>query len=492
MGELAQEKKERAEKSAIRAAAAKQREERRGKQELKDLLTKTGVAMTMDKVELVQQLIREPCAALQAVPAEPPELADSVVLKLQRLGLSQQHISLAAAGVTPGAGVDEALDWLCLHVDAAELPAKLRGQHRLGVTVVRTADAAADNPAVDDPSVQLVTQFGYSVADAVTALKLFDDSAAAAWSALFSRATGAHIGTAALSDAVLTDTEDDDGAPGNADSDWHDELTVMTSMYEDDVVHARPHSLLLRLPLSRRLQDQYAHQSAAGQAPAPLEVLVVMWPGAVYPDEPPLFGMRCESLPGPVRVALTAQAAAHLREHALGAPMLHELHDCLSSILSDSAAPLLAAARLRFSNLMAPQLAVASEDTPSSVVSGGKAPGKKARRNEKRSRSAAQLAAEAQELLAMRQRAENGSEMRAMRDTRRALPAFAQRAEVLQAVAHHRAVVIAGATGCGKSTQVRMRSLQTLRPCGAFSADATGLISCSGVCRCHSTFWRRP
>lgn len=41
-----------------------------------------------------------------------------------------------------------------------------------------------------------------------------------------------------------------------------------------------------------------------------------------------------------------------------------------------------------------------------------------------------------------------------MQATRRALPAFAQRGALVDAIAKHNVVVIVGQTGCGKSTQV--------------------------------------
>lgn len=464
LSELAAESVERSEKRAAREQATKKRAEQRNKQELKELLTKTGVAMTMDKVELVQQLISEPTAtaALPYTPVgEQASLDAKLVRRLRELGLSEQHIDLAAASVPDGAGLDDTLDWLCMHIDAADLPPKLRGNNRSGVTVVRAAAdkgglANLDWNAADDPCVQSLTQFGFSVPDAIAALKLFDGEPAPAWGALFSRATGITINSAGLPASALDTqaascTEDDAG-----ESDWRDELIVMASMYEDQVLHTSSHAIRMQVPLPAPLHKQYAHNSGLAATPAPVEIVAVTWPAARYPEQPPLFGVCCPDLPGPVRIAITSQVAAHLSESALGAPMLHELYNTVTQQLSSGTAPLLSAARLRFSNLMASSLAVASQDTEVTAASSAKAPAKRGGRpgGGTRVRTAAQAAAEAQALRELRERAETGSSMKAMRTTRRKLPAFAQREQVLAAVEGHRAVVIAGATGCGKSTQV--------------------------------------
>ena len=55
------------------------------------------------------------------------------------------------------------------------------------------------------------------------------------------------------------------------------------------------------------------------------------------------------------------------------------------------------------------------------------------------------------------------SNMRERRSSRERLPAFQQRAAFLEALAKHRVVVISGATGCGKSTQMPQYILEQAR-----------------------------
>ena len=74
---------------------------------------------------------------------------------------------------------------------------------------------------------------------------------------------------------------------------------------------------------------------------------------------------------------------------------------------------------------------------------------------ERSGREVADAQAKLEQLLQRNRTAGSGAEAQ-MRSARAALPAAKQRSEVLAAVGAHRAVVIAGATGCGKSTQVRL------------------------------------
>ncbi len=52
---------------------------------------------------------------------------------------------------------------------------------------------------------------------------------------------------------------------------------------------------------------------------------------------------------------------------------------------------------------------------------------------------------------------------------RAGLPAASKRAELLEALAKHAVLVISGATGCGKSTQVRRRLSPPRRRESAFA-----------------------
>lgn len=47
---------------------------------------------------------------------------------------------------------------------------------------------------------------------------------------------------------------------------------------------------------------------------------------------------------------------------------------------------------------------------------------------------------------------------------RQKLPAFAKRSEFLSALQHCKVVIISGATGCGKSTQMPQYILEQVRP----------------------------
>jgi hypothetical protein len=391
------------------------------------------------------------------------------------------------------ASLDEVLDWLCMHVEAAELPAKLRGRHSGGVTVLRTGgpgEASASSlddewAAVGDPSVATLMQFGYAVSDAVAALRVCDGDAAGAWALLFARATGTEApvdtrcasavdvgppspnAATAVDPAALAETLPDGSGGGASTAVWLDELVVLHSMYGPDVLVANAGCLQLALPVSENLASYY------GNTPTTATLVVMHCPSAGYPQTLPVFGLRCNALPPAVRVAWVARTAEYMRESgALGAPMLHELVEALRQSLAslpDGRAMLPTAARRRYCKLMAdtnslqgalsvPQVAVAAQ--------GREPPPRRQRGVGFGAEEAKAEGARLQKLLE-RNRVEGG-ERAVMRAAREKLPAYAMRGKVLDAVRGHRVTIIAGATGCGKSTQVCFSRTLCARSCTAF------------------------
>ena len=423
MNELAKER-------AKKAAARKEREERersaeqkRAQRELKEQLTSTVVTMTTDKVDLVQQLIAHLRPQRQqngfvtgaadidtsapATEAVPQELGAAVRKKLRSVGTSDEHLALVAAHLGPEATSAEALDWLCMHVDASELPPALRGRHRGGVSVIRAAadsnvnatDAAgAPNcsmdvlQAADDPAVQQLMLWGYSVADAVAALERSGGHTGAAWHALFTALVGADNApavppdesavnvlqrvctatperTADASDAAVQPL---DGADA-AEASWCDELTVLQSMYGADVALATPRCAVLRTQLPSHLWSHFNPNPPPDANHSPDVDLVAMFsPGCGYPDSAlPFLAVACGVLPGPVRLEFTARICAQLAKDCAGAPLLHEAFERLRSALDARPPPLLSTARTRYCALMAPQAqSLAAESVTTGSESG--------------------------------------------------------------------------------------------------------------------------
>jgi hypothetical protein len=466
LGELADARAEQGAKRDARAQQMKERESRHNKQELKDLLTTCGVSMTTEKVDLVQRLISQASVQRHAVPnCERPSLDATVSRKLEGMGFCNQHIQLAAASVPGTSSVEDLLDWLCMHIAAVDLPPSLRGRHQSGVSVIHTAaerlaQGSVDSNSLQDPSVQFLAQFGFSAGDAVQALKLRDADVAAAWGLLFGCATGASLGSVQLDWLELADCKatgassvievaDVDSKDGGTQA-WLDELTVLLSMYEDEVLCATRNCAQLRLTLPPIFYEQYTRASDSNGDIQDVHIVAMFWPGCSYPDALPLFGIRCAGLPAAVLVELTMRLASHLTSSCLGAPFLHELHENLREMLAAPAAPLLSTARLRYSRLIADNVNDAASSKAEQQRPEALQP---ARRPQQRIRSAAHNIDESARLQALLQRNNSSGGMKDMRTTRQALPAFNQRGEILAAVGSNCAVVIAGATGCGKSTQ---------------------------------------
>ncbi|KAK9809193.1 hypothetical protein WJX72_011126 [[Myrmecia] bisecta] len=175
---------------------------------------------------------------------------------------------------------------------------------------------------------------------------------------------------------------------------WLEERVALDAIYGKDVHFESPFSTRLRLPVPQ----------------GTLELQVLLPPGCRYPVEAPDIAVRCPQLaPGQLLqlTSLLAKDAAELASNSM--PMVYEL----------------AAA------------AVSHQQ----------------RRPQNR-RPQINVEAESRRLAEEQQQVERNPRHARMRETRRKLPAYGQRIDVLGALHDHQVVVVSGATGCGKSTQV--------------------------------------
>jgi len=210
---------------------------------------------------------------------------------------------------------------------------------------------------------------------------------------------------------------------------------------------------VLNEPAAGRLGvDLSQHDLAGWESPA-AELTVWLHPGPpLYPHRLPTLALSAPGIPAwglKAATGLLARKASGL----LGSPMLYELActvpECLRDALAAGPEPAACAVE------DAPEVVESSRSCALDVVK--PAPSQK-RQNRRRPPSARPLADVERESIRLREDLaawmSTGSGYEAMRRAREALPAWSCRGSVLEAVESSRAVVISGATGCGKSTQV--------------------------------------
>lgn len=362
--------------------------------------------------------------------------------------------------------MEEALDWLCMKIPNSELPAALKGKRGSSIRVVTQTNAAAFSTEEG----RLLTALGFSQPDVASALKVCSVEphlvAVACWTKLLEALTGFTCPTGGLSVAQLSAclreppaslTEPTWAQPEEAEGEqvsmwWNDQFAFI-SVYPELVVHASEHCCRVKIEVPEALAKVYSSGDQNKESSA--ELVVVFWEGCA--DTLPLVGLQCKAMPPAVRLHYTQKVYQHLKEMCSSTEgVLHEAFTFLSDTLSGTA-PSLTEARLRWGALLQGDQTngrLASVVGQPQISQRQKSKFKGSRSNA-RMLNPEQLKKESERLKSDFQQTRESALGRKMQAGRDRLPAAAKKGLVLDAVAGHRVVVISGATGCGKSTQVR-------------------------------------
>mmetsp|Transcript_21181 Transcript_21181/g.58791 ORF Transcript_21181/g.58791 Transcript_21181/m.58791 type:complete len:1160 (+) Transcript_21181:1213-4692(+) len=307
------------------------------------------------------------------------------------------------------------------------------------------------------PEVVTLTCFGYGAVEAEAALAHTGRDLRLAVAELFHALTGsttAEEGGAAVLPAPDFNTEE-----------WEEERVALEAIFGvGDCEFPSPECTRIRVDLSQ-------HVITAPSSPyVPVkEAYLTAWlsPAAAaepYPGSLPILALSAAGLGPAATRAATVRLVSAARD-LLGSPMVYELATALPDILAEIAAEAVTAPTGSSGARQAPagdQKAAAQQPGSDSAVSPGRMDVRvcSGGRNSDRSHNTSKFAIDVkQESSRLKKEWEewqgsSSSKAKSMHRTRAALPAGKQRAEVLQAAAKSQVLVISGATGCGKSTQV--------------------------------------
>ncbi|GIL66003.1 hypothetical protein Vafri_19646 [Volvox africanus] len=506
--ELGEQRKEREQRVAERRVADARRkqgeEERRRKANLRKPQV---VVMSAAKQRLVQALLRDRAGA--GVAATPGSVAadegdlSAVVDQLSTMGFSPQHVQLAyerSASTAPAGGsggsvsLEVLLDWLLVHLPSDQLPEQFtQGSGTNSVNIV-----ARSEPGLQ--SVARLMSYGFTSGECEVALRAAGGDELVAHLRLYGDLTGVQL-------------QGRPGGGGDGDS-WAEEMMVLESIYDSQfsVVSENVVRLSLELPeecsvatrADAPLVLEFVRLSGGdgGEGDGGGEDMS-------YPNIAPLVSVSCAGLAAGALRHLTCVLAQESQQ-LLGQAALHDLAVRVleaaaamdeQTCTAAEAGSRTAAWRHRgaaadwedaategdgessewglerqdsslvegFEGLTVEDeedeggTEEGSEGTASERRSGG-APGRarggstRARQvpqeHRRRQRSQVDVAAESARLARLQSDLESSAVHAAMRAVRRALPAFAKRGELLELLAGNDVVVVSGATGCGKSTQV--------------------------------------
>ncbi|CAL8471800.1 g11342 [Coccomyxa elongata] len=430
----------RAEREARSAAAAEARSvrEKSRRQALARGMPK-DVIMSDKQRRMVEGILRglsaDPALAINGA-ADEQGLAAEYAGKLSALGFASADVADALAVAIAQDGrpsLETALDWLCVNVPEEDLPAVFAaGASGKPAGVLHSAHSAASGVAAAtfsaaSAALSDLTDMGYAIDEAAAALQNSSGDAVLAHEHMFDRLTG-NAQEYSGGDASVADTEA-----------WDEERVALEAIYDGDVTFPSKQQTVL-------------HVDAHGQR---LTLDFRIRPGGTYPDDPPIIGIRSAELAPVVRLELTRRLHA-VGEGMRGEPMLYELASAAPGLLEDTLRSPAASARLRPAMPAAAHSPEAEPKSTAADVQSIAAPlaNGASQHTSHRRQPTIDEPAESRRLKAQREKWLLGAKMQAMRSVREKLPAHLKRQQVLDSLQEHRVVIISGATGCGKSTQL--------------------------------------
>lgn len=331
-------------------------------------------------------------------------------------------------------------------------------------------EAAAAAALLEDPAVAELAAYGYPPPEAAAALQESGGHVHRALAALHAR-----LAAAAGAGGATEPSPGAAGQPADELEEWREERTALEAIYGEDA--AFPSDRLTSIQLPVELTSAASSSAAGGQHQLHLHLDFLAPPSAApgsgsganaepYPARPPTVGVRAEGVPPAALLTLTRQLAQQAAELA-GHPMIYELASAAAEALEGCLLkPLPLARLLPPAGAGAPhsravsgadlaqqaEQALRLEDIANTIIPAADRGGQ--RRQQRGAGAGIDVHAESRRLRQRQAELEGSAEHAAMRAVRSHLPAAAKRAELLQLCGSRRVVVVSGATGCGKSTQV--------------------------------------
>ncbi|RLN45151.1 hypothetical protein BBJ28_00025681, partial [Nothophytophthora sp. Chile5] len=364
-------------------------------------------------------------------------------------------------------------DWLCLNVPEGELPKKFNPEGtQLDVVLSSSSTSAAEaaEPVRSVVLVQRLMKFGYDRRDAVAvANELVQEK---------TEMTDAELEAPSMTTLCVLlqklfpfvkarfEVEDNGGA-------------VMASENEDELMNMRQDEIFaleaiydekLRI---ETLEDGSLAQLLVFQVSEALRLHIFLPTASRYPFELPLIALTSTKTEHQPHLMAACGEALKSCAHSIGEPMLYDIYVAVDTYLQDSKRLPKNPTRLQF--LAKPAVEeqeskAAAPGPPSTTNSKPKTGDKTKARNKKggrganHSRNASQrppmrVNAEAvrrtsEKLLQLRKAKDGQRNFQQMLTARARLPAGKEQAHVIQCVQNNQVVLVCGATGCGKTTQI--------------------------------------
>ncbi|ETV88296.1 hypothetical protein, variant 1 [Aphanomyces astaci] len=401
------------------------------------------VFMSQKARDLVESVLADVDNSLDRVGHDDPIRLAQVSATLTAMGFQPMHIQAVVDRCPDLTDDTSVLDWLCLNVPEDELPKGFNPNGTqlevVGYGVVAKAAkaleaSAAYDPALHDAVIDQLTACGYSRGDCLRALELAN---------------------AALPNAHILDVEHEiklelsrqlrralsvrepDSAGGRSVEELEEaldeELMVMESIYDDKCTKTVLSNLNVR-QISMLLLDDT------------LELVFYLPPESQYPYEVPHLFLRAIAIDGVNLLAVTGQLL-DLASKLYGEPMMYELSSAVQGLVHQ---PKLAKPVELFRE--DPVATSAQQKAPKNAPNAKKSKAKPRQFN--RTPHQGDPRAMNKQLYDKFQQKLGNDKYIQMQQTRAKLPAYQERETIVSLLETNQVVLISGATGCGKTTQV--------------------------------------
>ncbi|KAG6617899.1 ATP-dependent RNA helicase [Phytophthora cinnamomi] len=355
-------------------------------------------------------------------------------------------------------------DWLCLNVPEGDLPKKFNPEGTQLDVVLSSSSSAAAAPTRTTVLVQRLMKFGYDRRDAVYVANEFvrenptlsdDELKAPSMATLFALLQN-------LFPLVKKhfSVEETDGAVESPDDEEEllnqrqDEIFALEAIYDEKfkvtALNGDSNAQLLYFEVSDALR------------------LHVFLPGASrYPFELPLLALTSTEPKHQPHLLAACGEALKSCVHAMGEPMLYDIYVAIDMYLQDKKRLSRTPVRIQFLGKPTVVKAATSNPSLSPAISstnssdnakthkkkGGRGGNKNTNHQPKHVDTEA-VRRMSDKLLQLRKAKDGQHSFQQMLAVRAKLPAGKEEAQVIQCVKNNQVVLICGATGCGKTTQI--------------------------------------
>ncbi|KAG7397023.1 ATPdependent RNA helicase [Phytophthora boehmeriae] len=397
------------------------------------------------------------------------EFLDQATQRLKAIGFTTAQIQ-GALQSCPSAGnadtdtrMTAIFDWLCLNVPEGDLPKKFNPEGTQLDVVLSSSSGDSSTPARSIVLVQRLMKFGYDRHDAATIANEFvhenpsisdaelNDPSMMTLFALMEKLfphVKAHFSVEQTDGAV--EAPDDEEELLNQ---RQDEIFALEAIYDDKVQITT-------------MEDGSNAQLIVFDVTDALRLHVFLPSTSRYPFELPLLALTSTDAKHHPHLLAACGEALKSCVHSMGEPMLYDIYVAIDTYLQDNKRLSRSPARIR---LLKKIVAAKEGATPTDNGKTKEQMPDKARSRKKKGRYGANHKQTAQlskpvdmeairrmsdKLLQLRKTKDGQGNFQQMLAARAKLPAGKEEAQVIQCVQNNQVVLVCGATGCGKTTQI--------------------------------------